>query len=489
MLAIFLAWRGHKITFGYLPKLQSPIKEPIIDHPSAKPYLKAVFKNIEKLSDGKIKCVDLSDISVNEYFIDEKMLYDQVLSDTIMCIRCETVDRNDPEIEKIWNYYQTQARYAHALARTYLSQNTKEFDLVLVGNGTTFETAHFCQAARELNIPVNTFEKFDFRCKRVINHGDHFLAFEDINDVWKQREKLGYNAEIFRSFAVKRAKDLLNERKRGATDNWGWSLQKSPDQALKEGLDEAGVGDGRKFVLLCTNVPYDAGYSFLLGLFPSMKDWLISTVQYLLENTDIHVVVRAHPGEADGLRAKERSEHILAEYIGHERLTVIPGSQSTNTYNLIEACHFGIVFASTTGVEMAILGKVAVVGSTVYYGRRGFTVDSDSIEAFLQNVKRLADIDVIPRIDEEQCREAAVFHFIFYLVMLWPYPYHKPTEIRDQAIPRLITTDSIKTYIPFFDAISLSKEEWGLRIGEFLTPNGKNHVPVPEAIMNNKGLT
>src|SRR5437867_4431132 len=34
ILALLLAWRGHRVTYGYLPKLQSPIKDPLTDHPS-----------------------------------------------------------------------------------------------------------------------------------------------------------------------------------------------------------------------------------------------------------------------------------------------------------------------------------------------------------------------------------------------------------------------------------------------------------------------
>ena len=55
MVAILLAWRGHIVTFGYLPKLQSPIKQPLVDHPSAKPYLAAVLGKAETWSNGRIR--------------------------------------------------------------------------------------------------------------------------------------------------------------------------------------------------------------------------------------------------------------------------------------------------------------------------------------------------------------------------------------------------------------------------------------------------
>ncbi|MCR9137412.1 MAG: hypothetical protein NXI27_15560 [Alphaproteobacteria bacterium] len=478
-VAILLAWRGHTVTIGYLPKLQSPIKSPLIDDPSAKPYLAAVLAQVESWSRGRIRCVDLSDFPVAKHDVDAKALREQVLSDIIMCTRRETIDRDDPEVATAWDYYESQARQSHALAMSYLTRHKSDYDLVLLANGTTFEPAQFCQSARRLGIPVNTFEKFDFKQIRVMNHGDHFLAFDDLDAVWQARKELGYMDDPFYSFAVESALGLLDERRRASTAHWGLALQKSPNQPMQDTLRTAGVDDGRRFVLVCTNVPYDAGYAILLGLFPSMRAWLLATVQYLLDETDIHVVVRAHPGEAAHYGGKERSEDILAGVLGHERLTVISGQETANTYNLIEKCHFGVVFSSTTGVEMAMLGKTALVGATVYYGRRGFTVDSDYQEAYFNQLSRLAGLEDAPLLGRDESGQAALFHFIFHRVMLWPYPYDKPSGVRARPPQDLLSSADIGRYISFIDALCCERDEWVTRLGEFLTPDGSNHIPVP----------
>ena len=381
---------------------------------------------------------------------------------------------------KAWAYYEEQARGSHAIATSYLSRHLNDFDLLLVANGTTFEPAQFCYVSKALGLPVNSFEKFDFRGVRVLNHGDHFLAFNDLDDVWARRRELGYHKEPFRSFAVNRALDLLDERRYASTANWGRALQKSPNQPVEETLRDAGVDDGRGFVLVCTNVPYDAGYAGLLGLFSSMREWLRATVELLLEHTDIHVVVRAHPGEAAHYGGKERSEDILADLIGHERLTMIPGDERANTYNLIEKCRFGVVFSSTTGVEMAMLGKTAVIGATVYYGGRGFTVDSDDRDEYFAHLRRLVAAEEIPAPDQEASKEAALFHFVFHFVMQWPFPYDKPSNVREEPIPRLLRSGRIARYIPFLDALACTREEWEGRQGDFLAADGSNHIPVPE---------
>ena len=476
MVAILLAWRGHRVTFGYLPKLQSPIKQPLVDHPSAKPYLAAVLGRVGAWSRGRIVCVDLSDEPGDDDAVDGAAIEFQVLSDMVKFTRRETIDRNDPA----WAYYEELARRSRAIAMAYLTRHRGDYDLLLVANGATFEPAQFCQAAKALGIPVNTFEKFDFRGIRVINHGDHFLAFDDLDAVWRQRRALGYLDEPFHGFAVNRALKLLDERRRASTAHWGVALQKSPHEPVEDSLRAAGVVDGRRYVLVCGNVPFDAGYGFLLGLFPSMRAWLLDTVRWLLEHSDLHVVVRAHPGEAAHYGGKESSEDILADHLGHERLTVIAGGQGANTYNLIEHCHFGVVFSSTTGVEMAMLGKTAVVGATVYYGRRGFTVDSDDQAAYFGHLRRLAACLETPALDGDACRQAALFHFIFHFVMLWPYPYDKPSTVRALPPRELLTSCGVERTIPFLDALACEPGDWPARQAAYLSARGRNHVPKPE---------
>ena len=54
----------------------------------------------------------------------------------------------------------------------------------------------------------------------------------------------------------------------------------------------------KKTILICSNVPFDAGYDKIITIFPSMGEWLVKTVKYLLSNyKDIDIIIRAHPDE------------------------------------------------------------------------------------------------------------------------------------------------------------------------------------------------
>lgn len=476
-LAVLLAWRGHRVTIGYLPKLQSPIKEPRRDHPSAKRYLASALKDVYRLSAGHICCIDLSDMANADQPLDEAFIARQVTSDVVMAVKRETFDLDDPEVKGNLAYYLGVARDAQRAAWSHLSAHRMDYDLCLIPNGTTFEGAQVCHVAKQLNIPVNTFEKFAFKNIRVINHGDNFLAFHDLDLAWNLRLTAGYKDEPFCSRACGRAMELLNERRTNSTKTWGWKLQTAPPQSVEEALAEQGLGKEEPFVLVCTNVPYDAGYEGLRSIFPSMRDWLIETVRCLLGHSNLTVIVRAHPGEAAHYGGKERSEQTLLKAgIVSDRLIVIPAEARVNTYALMEACRFGVVFSSTAGLEMAMMGKTVLIGSHVYYARRGFTVDAKDHADYFYQIQQLTDGVAPLGLRPEQAREARLFHFILHCVMQWPYPYDKPSSIRAFPPAKLLSSRRIGEYLNTLDVLTMNDSEWRTRALDYIRVDGSNHV-------------
>lgn len=475
-LAVLLAWRGHRVTIGYLPKLQSPIKEPRRDHPSAKPYLAAALRRVQALSGGRIRCVDLSDEPDWRGSLDEDFLERQMLSDVVMAVRRETLDPSDPEVRESRAYYDAVARTAQRVAWAHLSGARDQYDLCLIPNGTTFEAAQVCHVAKRLGIPVNTFEKFAFRFVRIMNHGDNFLAFDDLDLAWNLRGAAGYEDEPVYGRACARAMRLLAERRGNSTTTWGWSLQTAPPQSPATVLAEEGLGTAGEFVLVCPNVPYDAGYEGLRTIFPSMRAWLIETVKVLLERSSLTVVVRAHPAEAAHWGGRERSEATLrAAGLSSPRLIVMPAEHKVNTYALMEACRFGAVFSSTTGLEMAMLGKTVLVGTHAYYTRRGFTVDAKDRSDYLGQLERLC-AEREPGLDAEATRQAQLFHFILHCVMQWPYPYDKPSSVRTLPPHALLAGGGIDRYLDTLDVLAMLPEEWRAHAVDHLAANGARHV-------------
>ena len=84
-----------------------------------------------------------------------------------------------------------------------------------------------------------------------------------------------------------------------------------------------------------------------------------------------------------------------------------------NTYDLIDKMHLGIVFSSTVGLEMAMLGKKVLLGSEVYYSKKGFTIDPKNSNDYFN----LLDFHINSKesvISKIKSRKAQFYHYLLH---------------------------------------------------------------------------
>ncbi len=461
-LAALLAWRGHEVTIGYLPRLGSPIKPPRTDHASAGPYLASALSRIEAASRGRVRALDLSCFAGEDTSIDVAFVEDQARADTMMFSGRETMSEAEPEMIEALAYYRDMGLRAQRMARNFFASHAGAFDLALIANGMTFENAHVAHVARLFGIDLVTYEKFAFRHVRVATHGDTIFSFRDLAMLWKRRAELGFESEPFRSMAVARSQALLNERRRASVQNWAWKYQFAPNQTDEACLAAVGLKPDQPYILVCTNVPYDAGFLRLTTIFPSMRDWLIETVRYLLDQTQLTVVVRVHPGEMLHYSGREKSVTNLAAagLSSHPRLRVIGPEEKINTYPLMQRCRAGVVFSSTAGVEMAMLGRPVLVGSKIYYADQGFTYDSVDRESYFRALSNAASKDISSERSRELAQAAQLYYYLLHFVLQQPYPYDKAEDLRRLPPHELVGSSEVRRYIDTIDLLATPLAEF-----------------------------
>ena len=459
ILALLLAWRGHRITYGYLPKLQSPIKDPLADHSSAAGYLSAVLGSITARTGGRVRCIDLSNLSGRADICDEVYLSSQLRADMVMRMHREKLDPEDPEVKQATQHYSELGSFAQKTALAYLSDHREMIDLCVIANGASFENGQFCHVAKKLGIPVNTYEKFAFKKVRVVNHGDAFFHFSDLDRIWARRLELGFMNEPMRGYMIAKAWELLNQRRNSSGNNWGWKYQQGMQPQTPEQLGDRLGTEKDQFVLVCPNVPFDAGYDGWLRLFPSMREWLVQTVEFLLRHEQLRIIVRAHPAETRPGFGREKIAAVLGEAgISSSRLVLLPGDSDINTYDLMPLCKFAAVFASTTGVEIAMHGKAVIAGASVYYARCGITIPALDRAQYFARLNDLATGTTCD--DRANADDAAMLYFIFHFLLQWPFPYDKPSQISALPPRNLATLPSISAYIETLDVLSMEISDY-----------------------------
>lgn len=480
-LACLLAWRGHRVTVGYLPRLRSPIKSPREDVPNVADYLADVFGAVERRSGGRVRCVDLSPFDHGCMPTSLDFIERRARDDAVMAMRREVLDDADPVCCVEIDHYRELARHTLCAAETYFAEHAREFDLGVIPNGCTFAGNAVLKAATDAGLPCNSHDKFSFRGMRLINHGNHIRGFEDLDLIWDRRHALGLSERRVSELAAARSMDMVNQRRSGNSAVWATTTQRETttrrdSPAFASPRDGMRDGDNDPFVLVCTNVPFDAGYDRITTIFPSMRQWLIATIKQLQQQSSLSVVLRAHPDEARWTEA-ETAETILREAgVDLSQLTLIPGKDRVNTYDLMERAQCGVVFSSTVGLEMAMMGKTVLVGSDVYYARKGFTLDPDSRRDYLDLLTRLVSDPAAFELSEAAVTDAKLYYFLLHFAGQWPYPYDKPSSIGRMPPAELVGSGQISRYLGTLDAIATDPTTWQQDLGAFLNVHRSNHL-------------
>jgi hypothetical protein len=108
----------------------------------------------------------------------------------------------------------------------------------------------------------------------------------------------------------------------------------------------------------------------------------------------------------------------LAEYIAREHPDLPPNVQvlgphdPTSSYALMDACDAGLVYTSTTGLEMAAAGIPTIVAGTTHYRGKGFTIDVGTPVEFDDALAAVLEAPDRHTPDLTAAREYA--HFFFF---------------------------------------------------------------------------
>ena len=137
--------------------------------------------------------------------------------------------------------------------------------------------------------------------------------------------------------------------------------------------------DGVTRVTMLPNLTWDSAVIGQTVAFDGLADWIWSTIDALGNRDDVELTIRIHPAETK-LRGMETREPV-ADVIRQRYPTlpanvrIIPATDSTSTYTLMEDTDVCVVFSSTTGLEAALMGKPVVVVGQTHYRDKGFTID------------------------------------------------------------------------------------------------------------------
>jgi hypothetical protein len=341
-----------------------------------------------------------------------------------------------------------------ARAALTLIQDLKP-DTVLIPNGTITELGAVYRAARHLDIRTVTYEFNDQREQVWIAQDDEVMR-QNTDLLWKARggNKLTKPERIL-------IEELESARMGGKT--FGKSARKWQAVETKGGeqLRKELKLDKRPIVLLAANV---LGDSLTLGrnVFAySMADWIEKTVRVFAGKPQVQLVIRIHPGErlTHGPSMSDVVKGALADI--PENIHLIGPLEKVNTYDLMEIADLGLVYTTTTGLEMCMNGILVIACGETHYRKRGFTLDPLSWDEYYAMIE--SALKSRKSLNKTQIETAWEYAYRFFFDYPLPFPWrlmHFWKDMEISPMSRVLSKEGQKEFSRTFDYLAGKKIKW-----------------------------
>lgn len=450
LLGITLAAQGHDVTLGFLPyaEWQKPIN--LFDLRRQNLYATKILSQASPLMDT------VSFFKTKPFYKPlpeavQKAVNMVTSYDTQYTLQIEDVDEQN-EVYKLRKERNTEA------ARTaYFWLKANRPDVVIIPNGTIQELGIVYRVAGILDIPVVTYEFGDQRQRIWIAQNAEVMR-QETDGLWKTRQNIPLKEN-----ELDRLQALFSARQRAMLcENFARRWQDTMPQGGEKIRAEMGL-DQRPVVLLATNV---LGDSLTLGrqvFSKSMAEWISRTVQYFAGREDVQLVIRVHPGEVltHGNSMMDVVHNVLPRLPEHIRM--VGPKDKVNTYDLFEVADLGLVYTTTVGLEMALMGLPVIVTGQTHYRGRGFTHDPDTWVTYYKQLGQILDAPKNFRLNPDEIDLAWRYAYRFFFEYPRPFPWHLVRmwdDYKTRPLKSVLSPEGLELYGSTFQYLTGEAIDW-----------------------------
>ncbi|MDT7041570.1 hypothetical protein [Candidatus Nitronereus thalassa] len=198
-----------------------------------------------------------------------------------------------------------------------------------------------------------------------------------------------------------------------------------------------GLDPQKKTAFIFSHIFWDAWLFWKGALFQNYEEWLIETVRAACANDQVNWVIKIHPanlGKAarEGFSEEPGEQIAIRKHIGTlpPHVKMIPANSDICTFSLFDVMDYCLTVRGRVGMEAASRGIPTLTAGTGPYDHRGFTIDSETREEYLEKVSRIHEINPLSPFQEELAQR---FAFGFFMLRSLPLSsvsleYHKSSK-------------------------------------------------------------
>jgi hypothetical protein len=332
-----------------------------------------------------------------------------------------------------------------------LSQNT--YDVILTPNGNSCQFGAVFRMARLLGQKVVSFEFGERLGAILISPGVPCTDMDTLQEWYADAP------HVLSPVARRRVEELIAIRESTDWKGFVCTSQKARYRSDKEGvLARLKIPhDRRRIVVMCPNVAWDSAMLNRDCAFSSLVDWVRQTTKLFAAREDARLIVRTHPAETM-IGTDQPIAGIVREVCPRlpDHVHMVHPDDSVNTYDLMDASDFGLVYNSTVGLEMALRGIPAIVAARPHYAGKGFTVDVETPQEYFSAIEKGLAEPRGARLSARQTELAWCYADVYFFRWPKPFPWCLGSfwqDLERWPIARVLAAEGRSRFGPSFDLL------------------------------------
>jgi hypothetical protein len=286
---------------------------------------------------------------------------------------------------------------------------------VFLLNGLFFPERILWETAQAQGIPVVTYER-GLPINTLVFARNRAACYFEMDEAWQRL------AAVPLTQAQNNELDgYLSARRRGQRSlEHYWPSLEEDQRAICRQL---GIDQDRPVAAMFTNILWDSAIQDKDIGFDSMFDWIDRTMEYFTTRPDKQLIIRAHPAEVRLVdqEARERvADRILETYRDlPSNIKIVLPQSDVSSYTLMMLSHVGLVYTSTTGLELALAGVPTLVAGETHYRGKGFTLDVATKASYHH---MLDEAWQRGRLSDAEMERARRYAYLFFFRFMIPFP-------------------------------------------------------------------
>lgn len=177
--------------------------------------------------------------------------------------------------------------------------------------------------------------------------------------------------------------------------------------STNEFIDKYSIDSNKKTIVIMCHVFADAPHVYLNTLYDDYWVWFVNTLDCLLGNKGINLLVKEHPSShLFGQKGLVRS------YLNERKLGHLLIAEDESTLSIIKNADAVVTCGGTIGLEMTYAGKNVVLASNPPYSGMGFTKDFASKKEYENYLKcKIQEIEALTPEQLELAQKASYVSF------------------------------------------------------------------------------